>query len=293
LIARGRQVTVMDRNFRCERVRYLPRTAEAVEVDITDPDALRNALRSCGDARVFHCAALDGGAAHENPSLAFDVNVRGTWNLLEAAHSNNTGQLVLVGTTETFGDHVRAPIGNDDAQFPRTLYGATNVCMERLAEQFARDHGLDCRGLRLPAVMGPGRQSHSASAYTTERITAAALGKPYMIKASPNSRLSLMYIDDAVRALCDFADTDASVLSRRFYNLSGFRASAENLRNAVVQHIPMAQLDFAPYPSVVDSIAAVHDDFDDSLARRDWGWTMRYRLEESVRRFTQAIRNPR
>jgi len=293
LLARGRRVVVMDQNFRGERVRYLPRNAEPVQVDVTQSDTLRDALGQCPDAQIFHCASLDEYAAQENPALAFEVNVHGTWNVLEAARIASARQTILVSTTETFGDHVRAPIGNDDAQYPRTLYGVTKVCMERLVEQHVRDHGVDCRGLRLPTVMGPGRQTRGATAYTSEMVTAAALGKPYVIKASPNSRLPLIYIDDAVRALCDFADADTSALSRRFYNLSGFSVSAEKLRSTVMKQIPMAQLEFAPIPSVVDSIAAVHDEIHETHARRDWNWSMRHPLEESIRRFTQAIRNPR
>lgn len=293
LISRGRRVTVLDRNFSSERVRYLPRNADAMEVDITRPEEVRKALHGGRNVQLFHCAALDYQSAREDPALAFEVNVRGTWNVLEAARLENVEQTILVSTLETFGDHVRDPVRNDDAQYPRSLYGTTKVCMERLAEQFAREHKLDCRGLRLPTVMGPGRHTRSPSAFTSEIITAAALGKPYVIKASPKSSLPMMYVDDTVRGLCDLADAEASALSRRFYNVSGFTTTAEGLRRAVLQRIPVAHLEFAPNAAVVDSIAAVHDRYDEDLARRDWKWSMRYVLEDAVQRFTQAIRNPR
>ncbi len=292
LITRGRRVLVLDRNFSSERVRYLPRDTDAVEVDVLFVDKLTDAFRPFPGAQVFHCAGLDSHDSLKDPALAFEVNVYGAWNVLEAARAAGIAQTILVSSVETFGEYVREPVGNDSPQYPRTLYGTTKVCMERIADQFARDHDVDCRGLRLPTVMGPGRQTRTASAFSTEMIAAAALGKPYVIKTSPNSRLPLMYVDDAARALCELAEAERGALSRRFYNLNGFAASAEMLRDNVLKHMPWAQLEFASGAAPINN-KVVLERFDDSLAHGDWKWRLRYPLEVAIQRFIQAIRNPR
>ena len=81
------------------------------------------------------------------------------------------------------------------------MYGVTKVFSERLGEYYHRKFGVDFRGVRLPAVIGPGRGGGGASAYSTLMISEPALGRPYEVFVEEDVRMPLLYIKDAVDCL--------------------------------------------------------------------------------------------
>lgn len=133
----------------------------------------------------------------------------------------------------------------------------------------------------------------SGSAYSTLMIEHAALGKPYRIRVDENSSLPLLYIDDAINALIKLYSAPPERLTRRFYNLGGFVATAGEIREHVRKNIPDSVLDFQPNPEVVNSVAILPKIFDDSKARQDWSWEITYDLPRAVSAFIRAVReNP-
>jgi UDP-glucose 4-epimerase len=121
--------------------------------DITQPDILRRALD--GADGVFHFAALWLLQCHEYPRAAFDVNMQGTFNVLEACVDAGIERLVYSSSASVYGDAVEEPMRESHPFNSTNFYGATKIAGEAMMRAFAHRYGLHCVGLRYMNVYGP------------------------------------------------------------------------------------------------------------------------------------------
>ena len=98
--------------------------------DILQTDMLADALH--GADGVFHFAALWLLQCHEYPRAAFDVNVRGTFNVLEACVAANVERLVYSSSASVYGDAVEEPMTEDHPFNNTNFYGATKIAGEAM-----------------------------------------------------------------------------------------------------------------------------------------------------------------
>ena len=104
---------------------------------------------------VFHFAALWLLQCHEFPRAAFDVNVRGTFNVLEACVRNGVKRLVWSSSASVYGDAVEEPMTEDHPFNNKNFYGATKICGEAMARAYHFRYGLDYVGLALHERVWP------------------------------------------------------------------------------------------------------------------------------------------
>ena len=121
--------------------------------DICQADILDAAMK--GMDGVFHLAALWLLQCHEFPRAAFDVNVRGTFNVLEACVANKVQRLVWSSSASVYGDAIEEPMTEDHPFNNRNFYGATKICGEAMARAYHYRYGLNYVGLRYMNVYGP------------------------------------------------------------------------------------------------------------------------------------------
>jgi UDP-glucose 4-epimerase len=120
--------------------------------DICQTDILDAAMK--GMDGVFHLAALWLLQCHEFPRAAFDVNVRGTFNVLEACVANGIKRLVYSSSASVYGDAVEEPMTEDHPFNNKNFYGATKICGEAMARAYHHRYGLNYVGLRYMNVYG-------------------------------------------------------------------------------------------------------------------------------------------
>ncbi|RYF31039.1 MAG: NAD-dependent epimerase/dehydratase family protein, partial [Comamonadaceae bacterium] len=114
--------------------------------DILQTDVLHAALD--GASGVFHFAALWLLQCHDFPRSAFDVNIRGTFNVLEACVAKNVKRLVYSSSASVYGDAVEEPMAEDHPFNNKNFYGATKIAGEAMARAFHHRYGLNLVGLR-------------------------------------------------------------------------------------------------------------------------------------------------
>ena len=125
------------------------------EGDIRDISVVREAMRGCDF--VFHLAAQSNVMRAENDySYAFESNVDGTFNVLEAAKENGIKTLLFASSREVYGNPVELPVNEASSLNPKNIYGVSKVTGELFCELFAKQFGLDIRIVRLSNVYGPG-----------------------------------------------------------------------------------------------------------------------------------------
>lgn len=123
--------------------------------DIMQTDILEAAFD--GADGVFHYAALWLLQCHDFPRSAFDVNVRGTFNVMEACVKKGVKRLVSSSSASVYGDAVREPMDEDHPYNNKNFYGATKIAGEAMLRAFHHRYGLDYVGLRYMNVYGRAR----------------------------------------------------------------------------------------------------------------------------------------
>lgn len=194
--------------------------------DICQTDILDAALKHADG--VFHLAALWLLQCHEFPRAAFDVNVAGTFNVLEACVANNVRRLVYSSSASVYGDAVGEPMTEDHPFNNRNFYGATKIAGEAMATAYHHRYGLPVVGLRYMNVYGP-RQDYRGAyvAVIMKILDRIDAGERPIVYGDGSQAYDFVHASDCAEAnLCAMkADTvDA------FYNVgTGTRTTIEEL----------------------------------------------------------------
>ena len=130
--------------------------------DIREVDVLNKAMKDVDG--VFHVAAMWLLHCKDYPRTAFDVNIQGTFNVLEAAVNNRVKKVVYSSSASVYGDAVEIPMTENHPFNNRNFYGATKIAGEALCRAFYDRYGLDYVGLRYMNVYGP--YQDQTAAYT-------------------------------------------------------------------------------------------------------------------------------
>ena len=225
------EVVVLDNFVRGRRenlsgaAKGLPLTI--VEGDIRDSQAVSRAMD--GIDVVFHQAAIRITQCAEEPRLALEVLVDGTFNVLEAAVKANVKKVVAASSASVLGLAESFPTTEQHHPYNnRTIYGAAKTFNEGLLRSFAEMYGLKYVALRYFNVYGPRMDVHGA--YTEvfirwmERI---ASGRPPLIFGDGSQTMDFVHVHDIARANILAAKSDAT--DEVFNVASGTETSLKDL----------------------------------------------------------------
>jgi UDP-glucose 4-epimerase len=200
--------------------------------DILQTDILEAALD--GADGVFHFAALWLLQCHEFPRSAFDVNVRGTFNVMEACVKKGVQRLVYSSSASVYGDAVQEPMTEDHPFNNKNFYGATKICGEAMLRAFHHRYNLNYVGLRYMNVYGPRQDYHGAYiAVIMKMLDAIDRGQGPTIMGDGSEAFDFVAVEDCGRAnVCAMkADT-----TDRFFNVgTGRRTSLKELAELILE----------------------------------------------------------
>lgn len=200
--------------------------------DICQTDILHAAVK--GIDGVFHLAALWLLQCHEFPRAAFDVNVNGTFNVLEACVANGVKRLVYSSSASVYGDAVEEPMTEDHPFNNKNFYGATKICGEAMARAYHFRYGLNYVGLRYMNVYGP-RQDYRGAyiAVIMKMLDAIDRGEGPTILGDGSEAFDFVAVRDCGRANVCAMQSDAT---DRFYNVgTGKRTSLKELAEMLIR----------------------------------------------------------
>jgi len=179
------------------------RTIDVIEGDIRVPEAVRAAVQ--GVDVVFHEAAIRITQCAEDPRLALETMVDGTFNVAEAAAQADVERVVLASSASVYGQAEVFPTGEDHHPYAnRTLYGAAKAFDEALFRSFNDMYGLRYVALRYFNVYGPRMDIHGVYTEVLVRwMERIAEGLPPIILGTGDQTMDFVYVDDVARAnLC-------------------------------------------------------------------------------------------
>ncbi len=247
---------------------------------------LMDCIEKHGVQRIFHLGGMLSLPSENNHCAAFDANVVGTYNVLEAARIKKISQVLYGSTIATYSkDITTEEIDDRTIQRPSSFYGVSKTFGELLGLFYHRKFGLDFRGLRLPSIVGPGARTAHMSIYNAWAIEYPLKGLPYVLECEPETCCPVLYFKDAAQLLLDLSEAAPEKIRTRVYNVAGVTPvfSARRLVEIVQERVPGARLSFQPNPVVVDLLGelAAHK-INDERARTEWGLKIKYPLEKMV-----------
>lgn len=200
--------------------------------DVMQTDILESAFE--GADGVFHLAALWLLQCHEYPRSAFDVNVRGTFNVMEACVKKGVQRLVYSSSASVYGDAVTEPMEEDHPFHNKNFYGATKICGEAMLRAFHHRYGLNFVGLRYMNVYGPRQDYHGAYiAVIMKMLDAIDRGESPTILGDGSEAFDFVAVEDCGKAnLCAMKAESVD----RFYNVgTGKRTSLKQLAEMLLE----------------------------------------------------------
>jgi UDP-glucose 4-epimerase len=200
--------------------------------DIMRRDILDVALR--GADGVFHFAALWLLHCQEFPRAAFDVNVAGTFNVLEACAANGVERLVLSSSASVYGDAVEEPMTEDHPFNYENFYGATKLAGEALARGIARLRGVPYVALRYMNVYGP-RQDYSGAyiAVIMRMLDAIDRDEDLTLYGDGSQAYDFVYVGDCAAA--NVCAMSADTVDRAYNVGTGTRTSIGELAQMLLR----------------------------------------------------------
>lgn len=249
-------------------------------LDVMHLSSVERAIRQHRIDTVYHLAAILSAVGESNPDLAWDVNMDGLKNILDAAMKLGVSRVFWPSSIGVFGpDAPKDGAPQDCPLNPTTMYGVTKVAGELLCAYYSSRHTLDVRSVRFPGlVSSEAKPGGGTTDYAVEIFYSAIQSGHYTNFLSRGTTLPMMYMPDALRAARMIMEADPTdVKIHRGYNIGAMSFSAGELEAEIQKHLPDFRVTYAP-----DSRQAIADTWprsiDDSQARKDWGWKERYDL---------------
>jgi len=261
-------------------------------VDITSKTGVEELVKKHRPEVICHLVGILSAVGEKNPELAWNVNMNGLKNVLDAARNQNVKKVFWPSSIAAFG--LTTPRDNTPQHTvlePNTMYGVTKVAGELLCQYYWNKYGLDVRSLRYPGLIsyktppGGGTTDYAVAIYFE-----AVKNKKYDFFVRPDTVLPMMYMPDAVRATIELMEAPAEKITiRTSYNLTAMSFSAEELAKMVTKYIPEFTCTYHPddRQKIADSWTK---SMDDSQARKDWGWKPVFNLEKMMEDMLKNIK---
>jgi len=250
------------------------------KLDVTNPARLKEVIKKYQLNTIYHMSAILSATGEKNPQLAWNVNISGTHNILEASRKLNVKKIFVPSSIAVFGPETPKELTPQETVLkPKTMYGLTKVAGELLCDYYVQHYRVDIRGCRYPGIISyetlPGG---GTTDYAIAIFYAAIKYKKYTCFVNKNTMLPMMYMPDCLKATINIMEADFSRLEHHSdFNIAGMSFKVEELAAEIKKHIPDFKVDYKPdyRQEIADSWPK---SIDDSAARKEWNWHPAYDL---------------
>ena len=234
---------------------------------------------------VYLMAALLSATAEKNPAFAWDLNMNSLFHVLNLAKAGKIKKIFWPSSIAVFGP--TTPKENTPQYTimePSTVYGISKQSGERWCEYYHNIFGVDVRSIRYPGLISwsspPGG---GTTDYAVDIFYKALSEKKYECFLSSETKMPMMYMDDAITATIQIMQAPAEQIKiRSSYNLAAMSFTPTEIAAEIQKHIPDFNISYNPdfRQKIADSWPA---SIDDSLARKDWGWSHKFDIESMTK----------
>ena len=285
---RGKMENI-DTSLKDDRCSIYPFGGDVREVDILD-----KAVE--GMDYVFHLAAMWLLHCKDFPRTAFDVNIAGTFNVLEACVKHKVKKLISSSSASVYGDAVEVPMTEDHPFNNKNFYGSTKIAGEAMCTAFNDRYGLEVIGLRYMNVYGPGQDQHAVySGVVPIMLNKIEANEAPQINGDGAQAYDFIYVEDVAKANVDALLSNTTL---GFYNVgTEVQTSIKQLCDTILQlKKSELQVDYIPY-SADDARQLVQNRIDSrQKAEQELNFKYEFSLEQGLQklidwRISQGIDN--
>ena len=266
---------------------------EYITLDVLDKEKLFEIIKQHNISEVYLLAAMLSAIAEKNIQLAWDLNMKGLFNILDLAKEKHIEKIFWPSSIAVFGP--TSPKLNTPQSTllePSTVYGISKLSGERWCEYYFLKYGVDVRSLRYPGIISykspPGG---GTTDYAIEIFHAAINHGFYDSFIAKEVTLPMVYMKDAMRATMEIMQVERKKLTiNSSYNLAAISFNPEEISNEIKLLFPEFQITYSPdfrnnialsWPSIID----------DSFARNDWGWKHNFDLKKTTLEMVNGIKD--
>ncbi len=253
-------------------------------LDVLDPHHITRVMQMHDVGTVYHLAAVLSAVGESRPGVAWQVNMNGLYNLLEAARQYGCS-LFFPSSIGAFGPSTpKEDTPQDTIQRPDTIYGVTKVAGELLCDYYHKRFGLDTRGVRFPGLISHETEPGGGTTdYAVDIFLEAIKHNKYTCYLRDDCSLDMMYMPDAIRSMIELMEAEADKLTHRnAFNIAAMNFTPAMLAAEIRKHIPGFEIEYEVDPVRQEIADSWPDYMNDSAARAEWGWKHEYDLPRMV-----------
>lgn len=264
-----------------------------MKLDVLNPRRLGYLFERMGISQIYHLAAVLSASGEQNPETAWQINMQGLLNVLEAARAQRVEKIFWPSSIAVFGpESFRAACVQQSALDPTTIYGISKMSGEYWCRWYQKTYGMDIRSIRYPGLISySAKPGGGTTDYAVDIFHQALADGHYTCFLKDTTTLPMLYMPDAVRGTIELMEAPRENLRvHKGYNLAGLHFSPRELATAIRKHLPEFTIGYAP-----DFRQEIANSWPSSIidleARRDWGWQPQYDLESMVADMLTHLKN--
>lgn len=256
------------------------RNVKLLKGDITRFDEVREVLK--GIDFVFHTASLLTRDATKDLRAAFEVNITGTFNLLEASIASGVKKFIYSSSTSVYGDALTDPMTEEHPFNTDYMYGAGKVASELFLRVFKKSKGLDYLALRYSPVYGPRQHGRgNVIQYVPEAFDNIDRGLAPVIHGDGSQSYDYVYVEDVARA--NVLALKSPVTGESFHIGSGVATTVKEVIQMIIE-ITGTSLEPAYVPQG-DRFRKIRSSLDVTKSEKMLGFRAEVPLREGLKRY--------
>ena len=262
-------------------------------IDATDKATILKTVQKYNVTQVYLLAAMLSATAEKMPQKAWNLNMNSLLGVLDLAKEKHIQQVYWPSSIAVFGPSTpKENTPQETVMQPSTVYGISKVSGEYWCNYYHEKYGVDVRTIRYPGIISwKTKPGGGTTDYAVDIYFKALEDKKYECFLSENTRLPMMYMNDAVNATIQLMQADANAIKiRTGYNLAAIDFTPKEIASEIQKHIPDFEISYKPdfRQDIADSWPS---SIDDSEARKDWNWKHEFDLKSMTADILKNLQN--
>lgn len=255
-------------------------------IDAQDYTSIKACVEKYNIDTIYLMAAMLSATGEKFPMKAWDLNMNSLFHVLNLAKDKFIKQVFWPSSIAVFGP--TTPSENTPQHTimePTTVYGISKQAGERWCEYYNQKYGVDVRSLRYPGIISWKTQPGGGTTdYAIDIYHKAITHKKYDCFLKENTKLPMMFMDDAIKATIDIMSADPKAIKiRSSYNLAAISFTPKEVAQSIKQHIPEFKISCTPdYRQ--DIANSWPKSINDDAAQQDWNWKHDFSLESITKK---------
>ena len=262
-------------------------------LDATNYDNLEEVIAYYDISEIYLMAAMLSATAEKFPMRAWNLNMNTLFNVLNLAKEKKIDKIFWPSSIAVFGPNTpKENTPQNTIMEPSTVYGISKQSGERWCEYYFNKFNVDVRSIRYPGLISwktmPGG---GTTDYAVEIYHKALSESSYTCFLKEDTKLPMMFMDDAIRATLQIMEAPAkNIKERSSYNLAAMSFTPKEMAENIKAVIPEFKIGYEP-----DFRQAIADSWpssiDDSKAQKDWKWKAEFDLQKTTETMLENLKN--